>query len=200
MKPSSCAGRHGTQHLRSEIVHSHMTSSTSGALVQLARETVLDLSDAAASAAGVASLRDAGHAGGAALYSAFSERLRDDGHADPAEMSLEEFSSHATSFFEKAGWGKVALRSLHDALAAIDIEQCWEAASPSGGRGCHVTIGALAGFLTPLADYPLAVMEVECGSEGGVCRFLAGNAEMLDDVYQRLVKGEGWETIGAGDL
>jgi hypothetical protein len=59
-----------------------------------------------------------------------------------------------------------------------------------------VTTGALAGFLAPLADYPLAVLEVECGREKSEsCRFLAGNAEMLDEAYERLVGGEDWESV-----
>jgi predicted hydrocarbon binding protein len=176
-----------------------MNPPTPAGLVTLAGETLRRLSGTAESTAGVESLRDAGHAGGAALYSAFSETVRAGGGGDPSEMPLEEFSSRASAFFAEAGWGSVTLRSSHDALAVIDIEKCWEA--DARGGGCHVTTGVLAGFLSPLADYPLAVMEVECGSEGSAtCRFLAGNAEMLDDAYQRLVAGESWETIGAGDL
>src|SRR4051812_42909428 len=90
------------------------------------------------------------------------------------------------------------LRSSHDALAVIDIDGCWETSS---GGGCSVTTGLLAGFLAPFADYPVAVMEIECGSEGSAsCRFLAGNAEMMDDAYERLRAGEEWERIGAEEL
>lgn len=177
-----------------------MTPTNASGLVTQAGETLRRLSGSAESAAGVEALRDAGHAGGAALYAAFAESVQSTGGGDPAAMSLEEFSSRASEFFAKAGWGSVRLRSSHDALAVVDIENCWETDS-GGGRGCHVTTGVLAGFLTPLAEYPVAVMEVECGSEGSAsCRFLAGNAEMLDDAYQRLIAGENWETIGVGDL
>lgn len=175
-----------------------MTSHNPAGTVLLANETLRRLSASAESAGGVEALRDAGHAGGAALYSAFAESVRESGGSDPAEMPLDEFSSRAGAFFAAAGWGRVTLRSSHDALAVIDIEGCWEA---EAGGGCHITTGVLAGFLSPLADYQVAVMEVECGSEGSAtCRFLAGNAEMMDDAYQRLVAGERWETIGAGDL
>ena len=178
----------------------NMSFANSTGLVTLAGETLRRLSRCAGSADGRDALRDAGHAGGAALYAAFAETARAGGGSDPAELPLDEFSSRATAFFADAGWGDVRLRSSHDALAVIDIERCWEAAS-GGGSGCHITTGALAGFLSPLADYPVAVMEVECGSEGSAtCRFLAGNAEMLDDAYHRLLAGEKWETIGAGDL
>lgn len=166
----------------------------------MASETLRRLSSSAESGSGAEALRDAGHGGGAALFAAFAESVRAGGGGDPAEMSLDDFSSRATAFFADAGWGDVRLRSSHDALAVIDIEKCWEAES-GGGRGCHITTGVLAGFLSPIADYPIAVMEVECGAEGSAtCRFLAGNAEMMDDAYQRLIAGEQWETIGAGDL
>ena len=177
-----------------------MNSVSSAGLVTLAGETLRRLGGSAESAAGVDALRDAGYAGGSAFYAAFAEMVRAGGGGDPAEMALDDFSARASSFFADSGWGDIKLRSSHDALAVIDIERCWEAES-GGGRGCHVTTGLLAGFLSPLAEYPVAVMEVECGSEGSAtCRFLAGNAEMLDDAYQRLVSGEQWETIGAGDL
>lgn len=177
-----------------------MTSATPRGLVQLASETLRRLSDSAESASGVDAVRDAGHAGGASLYAAFAEYIGEAGGGDPAEMPLEEFSSRAAEFFRASGWGSVTFRSSHDALAVIDIEHCWEAEA-GGAGGCHVTTGLLAGFLTPLADYPVAVMEAECSAEGSAtCRFLAGNAEMLDDAYRRLGAGENWETIGAGDL
>lgn len=199
MKVSSCGERAAARHLEREIVHFKMNSENSAGLVTVASETLRRLSASALSGAGVDALREAGHAGGSAIYEAFSATVRAEGGSDPAGLPLEEFSSKATRFFSDAGWGEMRLRSSHDALAVIDIERCWEA--EAGGRGCHVTTGVLAGFLTPLADYPVAVMEVECGAEGSAtCRFLAGNAEMLDDAYQRMVAGEHWETIGAGEL
>ena len=164
-------------------------------LVLVAGETVRRLKAAAESSAGTEALRDAGHAGGAALYAAFAEQVRSNGGTDPAEMSLDEFSEKAGAFFSQAGWGGMKLRSSHDALAVVDIDDCWESAS---GGGCSLTTGLLAGFLSPLADYPVAVMEIECSSEGSAsCRFLAGNAEMMDDAYGRLRAGEEWERIGA---
>ena len=42
-------------------------------------------------------------------------------------------------------------------------------------------------------------MEIECGTNmSGRCRFLAGNADMLEHAYERLTRGEEWETIGTG--
>jgi predicted hydrocarbon binding protein len=165
-------------------------------MLRLARETVSVLRASAASGSGVDALREAGYAGGASLYEAFSEWSRERGGPNPAGMSLPEFSFRARAFFLAVGWGSITLRSADDALAVIEIEGCWEADFAGDTAGCHVTTGALAGFLTPLAEYPVAVMEVDCGRERGeVCRFLAGNAEMLEEAYDRLVGGEGWESV-----
>ncbi len=164
-------------------------------------QTLRALCNAAASNAGVDALREAGHEGGATMYRRFKDWLRDEGHPEATELSLEDFSSRASEFFEKAGWGAVTLRSANDAFALIEIRDCWEEGANQGRPGCHVTTGALAGFLSPLADYPMAVMEVQCGRSAddgaGTCRFLAGNEQMLDEAYQRLVAGESWESIGA---
>lgn len=175
-----------------------MTSAETAGLVTIAGETLNRLRGSAESNAGADALREAGYAGGSALYAAFAEQIRAVGGTDPADMTLEDFSEKANSFFSEAGWGAVRFRSSHDALAVIDINNCWEAAA--GGGGCHIVTGVLAGFLAPLADYPVAVMEIECGSEGSAsCRFLAGNAAMMDDAYERLRAGEEWETIGVAE-
>ncbi len=166
-------------------------------LVLVAGETVRRLKAAAETSGGAEALHEAGHAGGAALYAAFAEQVRSEGGADPSEMPLEDFSAKASSFFSEAGWGRLTLRSSHDALAVVDIDGCWEASSAGG---CNITTGVLAGFLGPLADYQVAVMEIECSSEGSAtCRFLAGNAEVMDDAYERMRAGEGWERIGAAE-
>lgn len=175
-----------------------MTAAETAGLVTIAGETLKRLRGSAEATTNADALREAGYAGGSALYAAFAEQVRARGGGDPADMPLAEFSEKANSFFADAGWGAVRLRSSHDALAVIDIDNCWEAAA--GGGGCHVATGVLAGFLAPLAEYPVAVMEIECGSEGSAsCRFLAGNAEMMDDAYERLRAGEEWERIGAGE-
>jgi len=44
-------------------------------------------------------------------------------------------------------------------------------------------------------------MEIECSVGGRArCRFLAGNSEMLDHAYDRVARGEMWESIGAGEF
>jgi predicted hydrocarbon binding protein len=181
-----------------------MTASEAPELIGLAHRTLRDLRlrVAAAGGGGPNALREAGYAGAGSLFDAFETWLSDRGAAKAEDLPIDEFSRSAEEFFQRAGWGRVSFRSLHDALAVIDIEDCWEAhLHGEGESGCHLTTGTLAGFLGCLADYPVGVMEIECGSSGsGRCRFLAGNADMLGDAYARLGRGEEWESIGAGEF
>jgi predicted hydrocarbon binding protein len=181
-----------------------MTTSDLPELIGLAQRTLRDLRlrVAGASGGGPDALREAGYAGATSLFDAFETWLddRDGGRAE--DLSLDEFSDRAAEFFQNAGWGRVSFRSLHDALAIIDIENCWESQLHGQGEtGCHLTTGTLAGFLGCLADYPVGVMEISCASSsGGPCRFLAGNSEMLEHAYERISRGEEWESIGAGEF
>jgi predicted hydrocarbon binding protein len=181
-----------------------MTTSEAPELIGLAHRTLRDLRlrVAAAGNDGPNALREAGYAGAPSLFDAFESWLSDRGSGNAENLPVDEFSSNAAEFFERAGWGTVSFRSLHDALAVIDIDGCWEAQlHGAGDSGCHLTTGTLAGFLGCLADYPVGVMEIECGStSGGRCRFLAGNSDMLEHAYETLARGEEWETIGAGEL
>jgi predicted hydrocarbon binding protein len=181
-----------------------MTTSEAPELIGLAQRTLRDLRlrVAGASGGGPDALREAGYAGAASLFDAFESWLGDRGSRRAEDLSIEEFSSRAAEFFQNAGWGRVTFRSLHDALAVIDIENCWEAQLHGQGEtGCHLTTGTLAGFLGCLADYPVAVMEIDCGtSSNSRCRFLAGNGDMLEHAYEQLSRGEMWETIGAGEF
>ncbi len=181
-----------------------MTISEAPELIGFAHRTLRDLRlrVAGASGGGADALREAGYAGAESLFHAFEAWASDLGVESVIEMPVDEFSSRAAEFFERAGWGKVSFRSLHDALAVMDIEGCWEAELHGEGEtGCHLTTGTLAGFLGCLADYPVAVMEIECrGGTSARCRFLAGTPEMLEHAYNRLARGEDWSSIGAGDL
>jgi len=181
-----------------------MATSEAPELIGLAQRTLRDLRlrVAGASGGGPDALREAGYAGGTPLFDAFETWLSDQGSGRAEDLAIDEFSRQAAEFFQHAGWGMVSFRSLHDALAVIDIEECWESQLHGRGEsGCHLTTGTLAGFLGCLADYPVAVMEIECGTSANArCRFLAGNADMLEHAYERLSRGEEWETIGAGEF
>jgi len=180
-----------------------MATSEAPELIGFAHRTLRDLRlrVAGASGGGPDALREAGYAGAESLFHAFESWVTDRGAHSVKEMPIDEFSTRVAEFFERAGWGKVSFRSLHDAMAVMDIEGCWEAELHGQGEtGCHLTTGTLAGFLGCLADYPIAVMEIECRSGASErCRFLAGTPEMLEHAYNRISQGQRWDSIGAGE-
>jgi predicted hydrocarbon binding protein len=167
-----------------------MTEATAIKLVGVAIPTLRELR-AAVLAGGdpdgaVNALREAGYAGGEAVYEAFEQWLADRGDASPTgDLSLTDFGDRVETFFRDAGWGDITFS--HDeteGVAMLDIDRCWE--SGEDAAGCHITTGVLAAFFGRIAGYPISVLETEC-SEGGRCRFLLGNAEVMQ--YR-------WESLG----
>src|SRR2546423_6669241 len=130
-----------------------MASTAGPELIGLAQRTLRDLRlrVAGASGGGPDALREAGFAGAASLFDAFETWLADRGSRKAEDLPIDEFSKRAGEFFQNAGWGRVTFRSLHDALAVIDIENCEAQLHGEGERGCHLTTGTLAGFLGCLA-------------------------------------------------
>src|SRR3982750_3754003 len=106
-----------------------MATSEAPELIGLAQRTLRDLRlrVAGASGGGPDALREAGYAGSASLFDAFETWLGDRGESKAEDLSVDDFSDRAGEFFQAAGWGRVTFRSLHDTLAVIDIEHCWEA-------------------------------------------------------------------------
>ncbi len=146
--------------------------------------------DAGASAATY--LQEAGYAGGDALFGSFTAWLGARGSGDPTEMDLPAFEVAATEYFRAAGWGSLTIGALGEAVATLDSED-WGEADPSSGLvqpGCHLTTGMFASFFGRIAEAPLAVLEVECRSMGSDrCRFLIGNAPVMEHVYLELERG-----------
>src|ERR1700749_4992438 len=101
-----------------------MASSQTPELIGLAQRTLreLRLRVAGASGGGPDALREAGYAGAASLFDAFETWLSARGEPKAEELPIDEFSQRAGEFFQAAGWGRVTFRSLHDALAVIDID------------------------------------------------------------------------------
>ena len=137
-------------------------------------------------------LQDAGYAGGETLFTAFREWLSARGAEPPESLPLEAFAVQAGAFFADTGWGKIDITPIGDVVAAIDAAD-WAEADPGAGLeypGCHFTTGLFADFFGRLANNPLAVLEVECRSAGaGRCRFVAGSADVLQHVYERMTAG-----------
>jgi len=148
----------------------------------------------------VGALREAGYAGGEAIYEAFEQWLGEaesgassaDRRSAP-DLTVEEFGQQAVGYFRAAGWGLVQFDSQEeDGVARLTIENCWEADSGGAAGGhstpsCHVTTGMLAAFFGRLAGYPVAVLEAECRSAGADrCRFLLGNSEVMTFRWEQL--------------
>lgn len=150
--------------------------------------------DAGASAA--AYLQEAGYAGGDAMFGSFAAWLKARGSGDPMEMDLPTFEIAATEYFRAAGWGSLAIGALGDAVATLDSED-WGEADPASGLSqpaCHLTTGMFASFFGRIAEAPLAVLEVECRSMGSErCRFLIGNAPVMEHVYLELERGMAYD-------
>jgi len=135
----------------------------------------------------VGALRDAGYAGGEAVYDAFEQWLDENGDAGPGDLSLEEFAERVGSYFRNAGWGEITFSSDEsEGIAMLDIDGCWES-SEAGEEaiGCHVTTGLLAAFFGKVAGYPVSVMETDC-SENGRCKFILGNAEVMQHRWESI--------------
>ena len=177
-----------------------MTESSTTHLVGVAIPTLRQLRSvvlaSTAPDAAVTALREAGFAGGEAVYFAFREWLAESGaigdaagRSDAADLSLAEFGEEATRFFRDAGWGDVRLsQDDEDGVAIVDIARCWEgSADGNAAPGCHITTGLLAAFFGQVAGYPVAVLETECcEGNGSRCRFLMGNAEVMNHHWEQM--------------
>lgn len=165
-----------------------MTDTAARQLIGIAIPTLKELR--AATLAGrvdaVDALREAGFAGGPAVYEAFEQWLGETSAStqrSASELTIEEFGDRAARYFRDAGWGAVEFETMEDeGVAALSMDNCWEsdALGINAEPSCHITTGMLAAFFGKLAGYPVAVMETECRSANGEkCRFLLGNSEIM---------------------
>jgi len=181
----------------------HSIDLASHHLVGLGRATLASLRAALLRDAGPAAaayLQEAGYAGGEQIYAAFRSWLTDQGAGEPEELPVSEFERRATEFLRLLGWGSLAIGTLSDAVATLDSSD-WGEADPTSGLehpGCYVSTGLLADFFGRVADFPLAVLEVECRSMGhDRCRFLLGNAEVMEYLFEEMGRGVGYEEAAA---
>ncbi|HEY5440102.1 MAG TPA: V4R domain-containing protein [Gemmatimonadaceae bacterium] len=174
-----------------DLIGSGMVAITRDALAGLRSALMRDTGYAAAGY-----LQEAGYAGGGALFEAFRGWLAARGASEPESLSVGTFQSHATDFFRECGWGSLVVGELHETVATLDSAD-WGEATPGAGLehpGCHLSSGMFADFFGRLANAPLAVMEVECRSAGAErCRFLLGSTDVLQQVYDGMSAGAGYE-------
>ncbi|MEY4609456.1 MAG: hypothetical protein RL625_1673 [Gemmatimonadota bacterium] len=168
-----------------------MTSVPHTSLRALRSALVRDLGDGFATV-----LQEAGFAGGAAILEAFAGWCGRHGLAAPAALPIETFHLALTRFLAEAGWGRITVTPLGEAVLAIDAE-AWAEADPDAPMpypSCYYTAGMFADLLGRVADAPVGCMEVACRSSGGdQCRFLVGNPEIMAHVYQRITEGAGYQ-------
>ena len=134
----------------------------------------------------VFALRDAGYAGGDAMYAAFEAFVRERDLIDPQQLEISHFFRRAGEFWTKTGWGQTTFEARDDAFCAVRIEECWEADPDDqpDPRGCHLTVGLLGAFLGRFADYPVAVLETDGPATGSTTvQLLAGSMEMVGAYY-----------------
>lgn len=150
--------------------------------------------DAGANAAGY--LQEAGYAGGAALYGAFTSWNAARGTNAPESLDAADFGRRAAEFFAELGWGSVSVGTLHESVMTVDSAN-WAESDPASGMqypGCYLSSGLLADFFGRLAGAPLAVMEVECRSMGSArCRFLLGSTDTMQHVYDEMTQGKSYD-------
>ena len=170
-----------------DLANHQMLALTRSSLAALRSALIRDAGPAAASY-----LQEAGYAGGEALFESFRAWLATQTDAQPEELDIEEFERLATDYFRDAGWGSLRVGSLNDTVATLDSDD-WGEADPNSGLdypACHLTTGMFADFFGRIADAPLAVLEVECRSMGAPrCRFLVGNAAIMEHVYDEMGRG-----------
>jgi uncharacterized protein len=174
-----------------DLANHQLLALTRSSLAALRAALIRDAGPAAASY-----LQEAGYAGGETMFESFRSWLAARTEAEPEELGVEEFERFATDYFRDAGWGSLKVGTLNDAVATLDSTD-WGEADPASGvdhPACHFTTGMFADFFGRIADTPLAVLEVECRSMGAPrCRFLVGNASVMEHVYDEMGRGVDYE-------
>lgn len=145
-------------------------------------------------------LRVAGHAAGDAFFHALTRQSASSpassetaAAASPRELEEAAFWARLSELFSSRGWGTVSHEAVHPGVGELRSGD-WVEADPSTGAlrpACYFSTGLLANLLGQVADDEVAVMEVECRSQGDAqCRFLFGGAAALDELFRRLQSGE----------
>ena len=168
----------------------------SGGLRQLHRSLLQHAPDAA-----ITILQEAGYAAGPGVYEALRVWLGAHAGTDrPDELDAAHFGGALSDFFQSAGWGRFSVRPVGGAALAFDSSD-WVEAEPGTAQMpmCFFTSGMLADLLGRVSGEQVAVMEVECRSQGdSICRFLSASPATLQEVYEKMTSGMSYaEALGA---
>lgn len=147
---------------------------------------------------GSALLQEAGYAEGDEFHELLEKWLSEhSGISDPGSLDSNMLGEVLTGFFKTLGWGEVVINRIGTAALAVDSPN-WSEAEPGAADipSCNFTVGLLAALLGNLAGRQVAVMEVECRTQGDDrCRFLAGSPQTLQAVYEGLLRGRTYQAV-----
>jgi len=146
-----------------------------------------------------ACLQEAGYAAGEQVYDCFLRWLPEfTGVDDPKDLDASTLGEVLSAFFQALGWGPVSFDRTGKGTITITANR-WAEAVPGAGAqqpSCFVSSGLLTDFLGRLSLTPVAVMEVECMTRGdGHCRFVAGAPETMDELFDALAAGRGYQEV-----
>jgi hypothetical protein len=121
------------------------------------------------------------------------------GVSDPGDLDASRLTDVMSAFLGELGWGTVTVERV-GAKGLVVSSPDWGEADPNAaleGPSCFFSTGLLASFLTAFAGRnPVAVMEIECRSEGdAACRFLAGSPDTLSAVYDAVDEGRDYGEV-----
>ncbi|MGH7552908.1 MAG: V4R domain-containing protein [Longimicrobiales bacterium] len=150
-------------------------------------------------------LQDAGHAAGDAFFRALCRQPGAAGQMlseETAPEVLREIGEAAfwrrfSNLFASRGWGTFAHSAVHAGVGALQSADWVESDSVAGAvrPSCFFSTGLLANLLGQIAGQEIAVMEVECRSQGdGRCRFLFGGPGALEELFHRIESGQDIES------
>src|SRR3954468_18937432 len=103
-------------------------------------------------------LQDAGYAGAAAVYEAFSGWLMANGGPAPESLALDDFAAAMGEFFAAAGWGTMGFSVAENRVATMESRN-WAAATVAERAetsGCFYTSGVFADFFGRITDAPVS--------------------------------------------
>ena len=87
---------------------------------------------------------------------------------------------------------KMAMQMIANEGVGAVVASDWAESDPTesrGAPGCHISTGLLAELLTRAVGQPVAVMEVDCRSQGNdACRFVFGSPVTLLHVHKELAQ------------
>jgi len=130
-------------------------------------------------------LQEVGFAAGAGVFQAFCTWLPvETGVARPEDLDAGRLNDVLSAFFQATGWGSVSVAPLGNAALVVDSSD-WAESTPGSAQEpmCFFSSGMLA-----------AVMEVECRSRNDErCRFLSASPDTLNEVYEQMKEGRGYE-------